>query len=118
MNTSNAVFPALSTICSVTGRRNWIERPRSPCAALPIQLKYWTMIGLSSPSRCRSSSICSSEATGPAAIAAGSPGVTWITVKTTNVTPKIVGMAMSNLFAKNAATERLLVWAGLTDHGL
>src|SRR5437016_12012200 len=37
----------------VTGRRVISERPRSPCTALVIQLRYWTRNGRSRPSSWR-----------------------------------------------------------------
>ena len=81
---SSTVVASLDEISSETGRPLRIEVPKSPLATSFTQSKYCAIRFSSKPSSDRIASICSSVASGPARVTAGSPGASLGRLKPTN----------------------------------
>ena len=75
-------------------RRNWMERPKSPCRASVSQITYCSGSGRSRPISCRLASISSSVAVGGSDIAAGSTGSARSTQNNSTDTASSIGTAV------------------------
>ena len=80
-----------SAISVPTGRLLRIDRPKSPCSALPKKRTNCCGIGRSRPRSRRTSSTVSGPASGPAASRAGSPGSRCTNRNTSTATINSVG---------------------------
>ncbi len=76
-------------------RRNWMERPKSPCRASASQIAYCSGKGRSRPISWRLASISSSVAVGGNDIAAGSTGSARSTQNNSTDTASSIGTAVS-----------------------
>ena len=83
------------TIKSMTGRRENIDVPRSPCTTPPSHCPKRTRYGSSSPSDVLRRSMSAVVACSPASTAAGSPGVRYSSENTMTATIAITGMVAS-----------------------
>ena len=72
------VGPMWLRIAERTGSLFATEVPKSPCRISAIQFTYCTGSGSYRPMAFRKDSTCSSLASGPSILCAGSPGVKWI----------------------------------------
>src|SRR6218665_1531317 len=72
------VAPSCLPMTSLTGIRNWYDSPRSPLASPPMNARYCSSGGRSSPSSARMPSLTASLtwACGPSMTDTGSPGIT------------------------------------------
>ena len=89
---SASVGPMRSPINSATFFLKKNDSPKSPVNMCPIHTKNCEMIGLSSPSLARISTISCVVADAPAMIAAGSPGVSRNSANTNTATTAITGI--------------------------
>ena len=101
---SSSVAGSRSTMARVTGSLVRNEVPRSPRAALQRKPPYCSMSGRSRPSRVRSAATSSSAAVSPSMAWAGSPGMRWISAKTSVATPSSTGMVNARRRARNRST--------------
>src|ERR1051326_5703014 len=88
---SSTVGSARSMIASRTGVRRKIDGPRSARSKRPYQPTSCWSSGSSSPSVRRICATSSAGASGPAMIAAGSPGARWISTNPTVATTSATG---------------------------
>ena len=89
---SSNVAGSRSTIWLATGVPVRRDVPRSARARPPRKATYWAGSGRSRPSCRLSCATSASEATSPRMARAGSPGMRWISAKTSVATPRSTGI--------------------------
>ena len=89
-------------------RRNWMERPKSPCRASASQITYCSGSGRSRPISWRLASISSSVAVGGSDIAAGSTGSARSTQNNSADTASRIGTAVSRRRAISLPTIAII----------